>query len=262
MLNRPQFQTKKAAREAGLRTYNEWIRRRYRGDHRHPVVPRRDAVPVDVKDEEFFAFSDCEALVSRSEAGRRDLAVPKDVEAVTDVRTMRDFGYVCYELFRVSDCVERRQQRVVPPVQIDLLQALFTANKAAKRLRDAAECHYNGGRYGLATNAKHRKDALYALKDRGIVAAYQSSRIALVCVHGRLAVYRGEGYCFHSLLVPAGFDISSVEAADEGAEHVWVDASPKGKGEARLKDAEYTLRSLPICEDGFVRLTALEDFTY
>ena len=106
-----QFSTKKAARDAGLRTYEEWLKseRNYQGEYRRPMVPRRDGVPFVVKGSEFYAIEDCEVVISRTEAGRRGLVVPKDASRVT-VRYTQCHGVgQHYEVFRISDCVPKRR---------------------------------------------------------------------------------------------------------------------------------------------------------
>ena len=61
--------------------------------------------------------------------------------------------------------------------------------------------------YALATDAKERKELRYSLKDRGICAALQAGRIAAVELHAGLCLYCGEGYSFHSTLVPKGVEL-------------------------------------------------------
>ena len=58
--------------------------------------------------------------------------------------------------------------------------------------------------------------------------------------HGGLAVYRGDGYCFHSTLIPVG-----VAIAAEDCERIFVEAKPKSVKEPKLRDAAYTLELLP-----------------
>lgn len=256
MSDRPSFPTKKAAKEAGYLTRSDWARHRGHGSHPHPHAPRRDAQPVVVKDEEFFHFSDCEKLVSRTEAKRRGLVVPSDLEPVTyDLTPWGRSARKSFPLFRPSDCVVKvkRSRQVSPPAKIDLLLAIYTVNKAAKRRRDAAEHHYRRSRHGLAGLARRTKEELYALKDLGIVAAVQCGRINFVKFHGDWAYYQGEGYSFHSSLVPQGSGPAAAPPQSSEEVVIRVAATPKGRGEARLMDARYTLQEIDSSEEDFVR---------
>lgn len=257
MSDRPSFPTKKSAKEAGYLTREKWLKLRETGEHRRPHAPLRDAHPILVKGEEFFHHSDCEPLISKTEAKGRGLSVPPDAEPLTFPYTPWGVrGRKRYPVYRLSDCIAavKRSRRRIPAAEIDLLLAIFTANRSAKRFRDAASSHYSCGRYGMAGFTSRTKAKLYDLKDRGLIAAVKSGRLELVGFHASLAVYRGDGYCFHSLLVPKGQAPAGADTfGGEGA--IWVPATPKGRGEARLKDAVHTLAKLPCSEIGFERLS-------
>ena len=127
--------------------------------------------------------------------------------------------------------------------------AIFTVNKAAKRYRDAASKSYDANAHGFATVNRERKEDLYALKDRGINSAVSSGRLKFTGMHGRFAIYRGEGYCFHSTLIPKDADTNS---ADHDVS-IFVESSPKKATEGRLKDARFTLEKCNVNEDSFMR---------
>src|SRR5207244_1765791 len=91
-------------------------------------------------------------------------------------------------------------------------------------------------------HAKEKKELLYMLKDRGIAAAYVAGRLQYLGKHGGLAIYRGEGYCFHSTLEPVGAATAEDTAATET--RIFVEAKPRGATEPRLTDAVETLQSL------------------
>jgi len=81
--------------------------------------------------------------------------------------------------------------------------------------------------------------------------AYRAGRLQFAHRHGNLALYRGEGYAFHSLLIPETHaDAPPIDTI--GA--IWIEAGPKPNGETRLKDAIYTLRGSTYDRDGFARL--------
>lgn len=142
-----------------------------------------------------------------------------------------------------------KKSAVVPAQEIDLLAAIFTVTRAAKRYRDAAQGQYLSGSHTFAGASKQKKEYLYTIKDAGIIAAYRAGRIQPVAVHGELTVYIGEGHCFHSLLRPEGWE----PTPEQTKERVTVEAKPKGKKEPRLKDAELTLEALPRDKAGFVQ---------
>lgn len=126
------------------------------------------------------------------------------------------------------------------PEACDLLAAIFAVNRAAKRWRDTASSHYEGSRYAWATSAKERKNRLYALKDRGIAAAFAQGRIAPVDLHGRLCLYRGEGYCFHSRLVPSELEIANTDESP-----ILIEAKLQSSREPKQRDAIAHLEALP-----------------
>lgn len=132
---------------------------------------------------------------------------------------------------------ERKAQRA--PVVIELLPAIFAVSHAAHRARDAAQSHYSGSRHGLARHGRETKETLYALKDRGIAEAFRQGLLTYDGLHGGLAVYSGGGYCFHSRLVPSGFDAEAADD-DDGQRH-FSDARPREAREPRLMDAKHTL---------------------
>lgn len=215
-------------------------------------IPKRSATPTVIKGEAFFTADQLEELVSATEAGRRGLRVPDHGEPVRSLtRRVGEGGgrSVTYFVFRVSDCVRKRQYRTIPPKRIDLLVAIFAVSKAAKRQRDAAEKQYNQNNYGFATLAKLTKKALYLLKDCGIAEAVKQGRLRFSGTHGRLAIYTGEGYCFHSTLLPIE---AHAPAHDEPP--VRQETAPRKSIEPRLKDAKFTLEMLPSPE-GFTSLS-------
>lgn len=151
-----------------------------------------------------------------------------------------------------------------PATEVDLLAAIFAVNRSAKRYRDSAQANYQQakshtthgyrrrystkqGCFAFSTLAKDKKTTLYSFKDRGIVAAYKTDRINYGGQHGNMATYRGEGYVFHSGLVPV--NVPDIERSRDG--FILVEAKPKTSKEARLKDAEYTLSLLPTDKSGF-----------
>jgi hypothetical protein len=68
---------------------------------------------------------------------------------------------------------------------------------------------------------------------------------------GKLTEYRGEGYCYHSLLRPVAW---TVPGASNEVAPLTVEAKPRTGREPRLKDAIFTLAELPSDVTGFTRI--------
>ena len=171
-------------------------------------------------------------------------------------------GHYClYAIDRVTAAEDSAEWRAAiehhiirserPPKEIDLLVACWTVSRSAKRYRDMAQTCYRRRKHGFAGEARRQKDHLYTLKDRGIVAAHLSGRIAPVSLVGDgLVEYRGEGFCFHSFLCPKGVNLPS----SCNGQPLLVEAKPKEAREPRLRDAVHTLEALPEVPDSFERL--------
>lgn len=142
----------------------------------------------------------------------------------------------------------------LPLVEENVLAAIFSVNRAAKRYRDAAIRLYKTARqrrsnHGLVKAAKNKKKQLYVLKEQGVIFAFRQSWIDFDGLHGNLAVYRGSGYCFHSPLRPRIAEPAEHSTSDES---LFVESKPKGSGELRLKDAVATLEQLNENTNAFV----------
>jgi len=151
---------------------------------------------------------------------------------------------------RERDKWQQRAERKLEPVAVDLLAAMFSVNRSAKRYRDAAQKCYALKKHGFARQGRVTKEELYALKDRGIAEAFRLGRITPVLRKGGLIEYRGEGYCFHSTLLPVA--IALAQSTDDTI--LYVDAKPRGVAEVRLLDAKHTLSALPPAGDQFTRI--------
>ena len=140
--------------------------------------------------------------------------------------------------------VARRNRPAPVGKSIDLLAAIWTVTRSAKRYRDAAQAAYQAKAHGFAGVHRRKKEHLYALKDRGIAQAYLDGRIVPEAMVGPLTVYRGEGYCYHSLLQPTSWEPQEEEIAE--GDPLRVEAKPKTSGEPLLRDAMATLAALPL----------------
>ena len=163
-----------------------------------------------------------------------------------------------YDVYFLYDESQTRPKRVgKPPLNIDLLAALFTATRAAKRYRNAAQTHYQMFQHGFASTCRRQKERLYQLKDNGLVAAVRSGRVQAVSAHGCLTVYKGGGYCYHSLLRPKGAVLP-----EAGTDPLTVEAKPKEADEPRLKDAVHTLKELPALADDAIKAGEFERLSF
>ncbi len=120
------FKTKKAAREAGFRTHEDWLKTVNNGSPK-TLVPRLDLTPIMVKDKAFFEELDCEEMVSRPEGKRRNLVISKDAE----IAAYKQFRHTRAPLYRLSDYIPSKPRNERPAETIDVLLATFTVNKVA-----------------------------------------------------------------------------------------------------------------------------------
>ena len=192
-----------------------------------------------------FDLQPVDALLSRPQVSERGLstagATPADYREITIKGRL-----IRYPVYRASELRPKRWHVVWPAVMVDLLLAIFTVNRTAKRYRDKAAGHYSDRQHGFEKDARERKEALYVLKDAGMVAAHRAGLIFATGTHGPLCYYEGHGYRFHSLLWPVGVELPVI-----GEGPVEVEAKPKGSRECRLVDAEATLAGLPTGTAGF-----------
>lgn len=134
--------------------------------------------------------------------------------------------------------------RQKPPIKLaiskkNVLASIFALNRSAKRFRDAASDAYDRRSWKAASRCSKKKRQLYSLKDRGILFAVKNLWLSPVEISMPLTVYRGGGYCFHSLLMPKGLDLPISED--------WtgqIDAKPKSNSDLRLKDAVFLLERI------------------
>ena len=67
----------------------------------------------------------------------------------------------------------------------------------------------------MASSAKQKKDHVYELKTNGVAKAYTEGRLKYEGTHGRLALYRGEGYVFHCTIEPCEEERIDLPGFDE-----------------------------------------------
>jgi hypothetical protein len=94
--------------------------------------------------------------------------------------------------------------------------------------------------FGFATSNRESKEEAYELKDKALCYALSQGWIEPVAKVGDFTVYRGGGYCFHSLIEP--LDKADLPADDR---EILVEAKPREASEMKLKDAMASLNALP-----------------
>lgn len=223
------FKSKAAARRAGYRTLKEL--------GNYSLVPTKNAQPVEIKGEQFYAPESTEPAISVTEGKRRKLKRKPGVLPAGTAGFSTGSGWKTYDLYRLQDFEPVRKRVLKPAVEIDLLLAIWTVNRATKRYRDSATSYYHQNIHGFAGHAKQTKLNLYQLKEVGIRRAYDLGRITCVGIRNDLGCFAGEGYFFHSTFVP-GINCSVDER------EIFIESKPKSKNEARLKDAVLTLGNL------------------
>ena len=236
------MRTIRQAEQEGLRTESQWIT----SNRRCPKVQAQGEL---IKGRMFFASDDTEPVFSRSEGCRNGLKLIPDAQPVQRVYNRRRSSYFVY---RASNFLPVKRKKMRPPTSIDLLWAIFTVNRSAKRYRDAAKRLYNLDRHSLSRIARNKKKRLYVLKDAGIREAFRRGLLRPEAIHSGRAVYRGGGYYFHSSQVPLELKDKLPNEAD--AEVFFRESVQKSSAEAKLKDAEFTLSQCNGTTDGFVPL--------
>lgn len=241
------FQTHEAAREAGLKTKAEWMRLDKKNGKRQ-MVPKRDVTPVIVDGVQFYSLTDCEELLSPQYAERCGLILTEKAEHVGFRFNQIGGKTGKLLLYRESDFRAAHQDNDIT-AEIDLVVAIFTVNVFAKHYLDASQEAYQVGAWDFATSHRKKKELLYELKEKGISAGFLNRRLRFAGVHENLAVYTGDGYSFHSLLLPREWS-RELDDTSLGL----TESTPKVCSEARLKDAESTLSRLPNVHSIFDRL--------
>lgn len=155
------------------------------------------------------------------------------------------------DLAAVKRAANKPKNRRDPRPHPDVLLCAQEASRAAHRHRDDASDAYERGLHLTASSHKRKKEHFYALKDRGIVHAHAKGLLRYVGATAQgLALYEGEGHCFHSTLHPKDAVRSVVE---DHPETIFVAAKAKAKG-LSIRRVEVTLEALPHPDlDSYVR---------
>lgn len=160
-------------------------------------------------------------------------------EQPVGTRSIYGDSYYVFAEWQTEPMRERYQPRPAEDLgDDDILRALWTVNRYAKRCRDAASAHYSHGNHGFAGHARQKKEDAYRRKSLVLAVCLRLNLVECVGItdgEPSFAVFRGGGYCFHS---PKGnWAAPEKELEFDGM----VEAKPKEAAEMRLKDAEATI---------------------
>jgi hypothetical protein len=180
---------------------------------------------------------------SKTSANERGLSV-EGLKPVGYRKPWRRQGWDVYLVADMKPLQPKRTVYVPPPMEIDLLAAIWVVNRQAKRCRDRASKFYAASRHALATRNRVLKEDLYSLKDAGLQQAMSDGLISCKGTINfpdsadRLYCWVGGGYCYHSFTLTPGYDVPAVEGT------LFVEAKPKKSSEPRLMDAKATLEPI------------------
>ncbi|HUE74865.1 MAG TPA: hypothetical protein VMP01_28620 [Pirellulaceae bacterium] len=176
---------------------------------------------------------------------------PKKGEKPRQVKKRYGGGEI--HLYAASQMRRIRKRSKPVPVALPLTPenvacACWTANKTAKRYRDAASRQYGQSLHGFARRSREIKERMYQLKDLAVAWLAHHGHVAAEGIHGGLCLWTGLGYSFHSTLVSNGVELPA------DPEPITISASEKCTAEMRLIDAEDLLERLPDHTSEFARL--------
>jgi hypothetical protein len=182
-----------------------------------------------------------EIAVSSSEWGRRGFRVLAGQEPHCQLSGRFGEGrskMITWPVYRKDQVIPKRKTTARPPQAVDVLAALWTVNRAAKRRRDAAQACYQGRAHGFARAHKRTKAEYYRLKSQALHHLLAEGRLRIAGYHvfagGNWAeVVQGEGYTFHRPCPPQEGKAVQLDG---------IEAKPRGREEPRLKDALHTIK--------------------
>lgn len=134
-------------------------------------------------------------------------------------------------LAAISARDEQASQRTQDSVRnLDVLAALFTLNRRAKRCRDSAQKYYLAGMHGLASTMRKEKERIYRLKGQALHYLIEEGRLGISGFH------RFDGGNWSELLVGDGYSFHRPCPAQSGDVQVrdGIEAKPKGAKEPTL----------------------------
>ncbi len=222
------FKTKKAAREAGWKTTEQWFAK-FR-------FPRLGEEPILVKGEAFFREHQTEEIYSRSKGKREIGRLRKGAVAVGEKGLPR--RSVRYLLYRESDFVFEPKliRKTYPPKQVDLLKAIWSIQQTAERYRQASKTAHATGNHKRARGFAKRRSNLLARAELGLQHAIAMELVVHLGCRGKVHRYGNQGYLFRTRISPPDWMETNQSVAPTDP-----DAQPEG---CRLKDALFTVEQI------------------
>lgn len=230
----PEITTKKAAKQAGLYTAEQWFKK-YR-------TPFPNELPVVIKDDEYYWEGQTEELFSKSR-GQKDIG-PLCAHAVIVGVKRLPRRTVMFPVYRQSDFQfrEKIQRKIAPPRKVDLLDAIWAATCTAKKFEFAAKESKAKGTEASQKRGRgfgKRSRNLMALVDAGIQMAINREEVKHVGNRGKTHRYFGDGYLFRSKTAPPDW----LTLNNPVARSVSSTAENR-KPAVRLMDAVFTLEQI------------------
>ena len=226
--------TKKAAKEAGLYTAEQWFKK-YR-------APFPNEVPVTVKGDDYYWETQTEELFSKSR-GKKDIGPLRTDAVVIGVKQLPR-RTVRFSVYRESDFQfrEKVQRKISPARNVALLDAIWTVTCTARKFEAAAIAADNKGTEAAQKRGRgflKRSQNLLDLVDAGIQMAINKEEVRHVGVRRRTHLYFGDGYLFRSQVSPPKWLDQQTPISSKKAS-LAVDRKPL----VRLMDAVYTLKQI------------------
>jgi len=230
----PEITTKKAAKQAGLYTADQWFKK-YR-------APFPDEVPLIIKGDEYYWERQTEELFSKSR-GQKDIG-PLRAEAISVGVKQLPRRTVRFSVYRESDFQfrEKVQRKISPPRNVDLLDAIWTATCTAKKFVAAAIASEKNGTEASLKRGRgflKRSRNLMEIVDAGIQMAINREEVKHVGVRGKIHQYFGDGYLFRSQVAPPEWLARGVPVGRSV-----LSTAENRKPVVRLMDAVHTLKQI------------------
>ena len=226
-----EFQTKKAAIDAGMRSRTRWFAKFF--------VPKHGEDPTTVKNEEFFGAEQVEEVFSISK-GTREIGPLRPGSEPVGKKRFRSVRYVVYResdfIFQPKVVIERK---VNPARTVDLLDAIAKIKSTAAKFEKASLAAKARKDHKRSRGFKKRMNNLLELADLGIRRAINEERIAFAKTRGKKHHYTGEGLQFQSKVPPPKWMIR------ESPSNYRVNPrKPTRQTQCRLMDAVHTVEQL------------------
>ena len=223
------FKTKKAAKEAGFYTKDEWFRK-FR-------VPLPSARPTVVKSAEYYSKSQTEELYSLTK-GQKEIGPLRDGSDAVGVKRLPRRS-VRYKVYRESDFIfEPKTPKNIKPAQsIDLIAAILKLQDTAENFERTSKNAKGKSSRRIKRSFQNRAKKLRKLVDVGLKMAINQERVLLnSCRRGWYKYQIGDRTIKSRIMPPNWFDTKVNETKSRLAREQDVSNS-----KCRLVDAIFTV---------------------